>query len=50
MLSAYVLDGTHQPTNNEPRPVDEKLASRYVTNVEKFVTNSEASLAKTLKI
>ena len=36
--------------HNKPRPIDAKLATRYVTNVELFVTNAEAVLHKALKI
>lgn len=37
-------------SHSRPRPIDEKLANRYVTNVETFVTNAEAILVKALKI
>lgn len=37
-------------SHNKPRPIDTKLATRYVTNVEVFVTNAEAVLHKALKI
>ncbi len=37
-------------SHNRPRQIDDKLANRYVTNVETFVTNAEAILAKALKI
>lgn len=36
--------------HNKPRPIDAKLANRYITNVETFVINAEAILAKALKI
>lgn len=37
-------------SHNRPRPIDHKLANRYVTNVETFVTHAEAVLTKALKI
>ncbi|WON85232.1 MULTISPECIES: hypothetical protein [Chromobacterium] len=37
-------------SHNNPRPIDNKLANRYIDNVDTFVTNAEAILVKALKI
>jgi hypothetical protein len=37
-------------SHNKPRPIDAKLATRYVSNVEIFVKHAEILLAKALKI
>jgi hypothetical protein len=36
--------------HNKPRPIDDKLATRYVSNIDLFVEKADALLGKALKI